>query len=523
MLHHTRIKVFIALAAFTLLVRLPFFFPDAFSSDEATFILIGQDILDGNLLYDKLWDVKPPLLFYSFAGFIYVLGKSVPAVRLGGALFVFLGACFAYLLGERLKSSRTGIIAALLYVLFTTLSLSGGSVTSEMIAVAPLAAAAFVLLKDDLGPKDLFLAGILMSAACLVRLNLVYVAIPAGFFILGGKIFRSTAGAARRFTAYAAGGVLPVAVFFLPYLFAGKVGLFFNVMYKAPLMYSTSQYGALEAIRVFAARMTERECFPTNILILGGVACGLAFIAFSRRRFSAQTGRCLAAVLFFLASTFLSVILSGAAHVHYLIQVLPFAALIAAIFLDWAAGTRGRPVVIAATALCLVLPARTVLNAYKPVVARAIAGKSLTYGPIYELADYLKKNNPENEPVYFMTGHLAQWFLGIKPLSRVSIHPSSIAREYELKAAYGPSATVKSELAGILDQDPVFIIKPARLTFLNGYPEALSLLSEKLLMDYELVHVIGDFFIYRRQDYRPDSVVSTQNPPAPGSRHHGPK
>ncbi len=514
MFHNTKIRVFIILAVFTLLVRLPFFFPDSFGSDEATFILLGQDILNGNLLFDKLWDVKPPLLFYYFAGFLYFLGKSVPAVRLGGALFVFLGGFFVYLAGERLKNSRTGIIAGLLYILFTTLSGSGGSITTEMLAVAPLAAAAFIMLKEDLDLKDLFLAGVLMSAACLVRLNLVYVAIPAGFFILFGKIFRSKAGAVSRFAVYVAGGVLPVALSFLPFVFAGRPDLFFNVMYTAPLLYSMSQYGPLQATWVFLARMAEREYILTNFLIMAGFACGLATIAFSWRKFSAQTQRCLVVVLFFLVTSYVSAAASGAAHEHYLLQVLPFAALTAAMFLDWAAGTRGRPVLIAAVVLSLIVPAQTVFNAYKPVVARAMAGKPLVYGPIYDLVDYLRKNNPGNAPIYFMAGHLAQWFLAQPPLSRVSIHPSSVGREYELKAAYGPSATVESELAGILDQNPAFIIKPARLTFLNGHRKALTMFSERLLMDYELVHVIGDFLIYRRQDFQPPTAVSELKPAA---------
>ncbi len=172
----TRVKFLLVLAAITVLVRLPFFFHDVIDPDESTFILMGQDIVDGNLPYDKQWDLKPPLLFYSFAATIAVFGKSIPAIRLAGLLCVLAASSLIFLCAEKLRGPRTGFIAAFLFIVTSTFSEAGAGTVSEIVAVVPLAAAMLVLLKEQVRARDFFLAGFFISLACLVRLNLGYLA-----------------------------------------------------------------------------------------------------------------------------------------------------------------------------------------------------------------------------------------------------------------------------------------------------------------------------------------------------------
>ncbi|TNF72398.1 MAG: glycosyltransferase, partial [Bacteroidetes bacterium] len=47
-------------------IRFPFFFRDYIDRDESTFILLAQSLVEGNLPYTELWDLKPPLLFALF-------------------------------------------------------------------------------------------------------------------------------------------------------------------------------------------------------------------------------------------------------------------------------------------------------------------------------------------------------------------------------------------------------------------------------------------------------------------------
>ncbi len=490
-------KVFFILAAVTLLVRLPFFFPDVIDPDESTYILMGQDVLDGNLPYVKLWAFMPPLSIYCFTATIIAFGKSIPGIRLGGALFMLLAAWFVYLSGQKLKNSRTGAIAAFLLILYSTISLSGGGTTSETLAIAPLTGALFLFLKEKFRTRDFFFAGLLISCACLIRLNLIYFALVSVPFVLCGRFIKTNTSMLNGAAAYAAGGIAPVVFFFLPYLYTGNTELIVTTLYRAPLSYSVSQLGAYQALYTYLGRFSDFKYLSQNVFLAAFFVFGLTHLALSWRNFPDVTRHRLSILLFFLAATGLSILRTGQAYEHYLVQVFPFIALIAAFAYDHLRSFRIGVLVAVSAALLLVTPVSAVLDAYRPVASRAIAGESLTFGPAYELNEYLKAENSGNAPVYFMEGHIVHWLQNTKPLAAIATHPSNIGREYLVKAFHGPSATVESELAEILAREPAFIVKPVDVRYLKPHPAALELLTAKLFSDYELVRIIDDLMVYK--------------------------
>jgi hypothetical protein len=199
----------------------------------------------------------------------------------------------------------------------------------------------------------------------------------------------------------------------------------------------------------------------------------------------------------FLVGTALSILRTGAAFENYLIQVVPFVALVGGFFMDHLFSSKRKLLFMAIASLLLLMPSYIVVDAFRPVLLRAIEGKRLTYGPTYEIVEFLKTANPNNDPVYFMEGHLAHWFMNSKPTSGLVTHPTNIGREYLLKVLVGPSATVESELSGILDKEPAFIVMPSTVTYLKGHPRAQELLSQKIFMDYIPIKEIGGLLIYK--------------------------
>jgi 4-amino-4-deoxy-L-arabinose transferase-like glycosyltransferase len=99
-----------ALFLLCILIRLPFWFPSTIDWDESTFILMGQELLDGRLPYVELWDNKPPLAFAAFTVFI-ALHPSIVAVRVAGALCVFLSALLTYSVARRIGNATAAALA----------------------------------------------------------------------------------------------------------------------------------------------------------------------------------------------------------------------------------------------------------------------------------------------------------------------------------------------------------------------------------------------------------------------------
>jgi 4-amino-4-deoxy-L-arabinose transferase-like glycosyltransferase len=483
---------------FVILVRLPFFFQDVIDWDESTFILMGQDILDGNLPYDKLWDIKPPLLFLVFSAFITLFGKTVPGIRLGATLFVALASTLVYIAGIRIWGRRQGFAAALLLALFATVSEAGSAAVSEIIAIVPLTGALLLLLRSDIRRRDLFFTGMLLGVAGLIRLNLAYIAALAIPCLFWGRLLPTRFGAFDRLSWFAVGGTLPVLASFFPYLLAGKCQLYITAMFRAPLIYAGSQYGMFQAAGVYIMRFLDLRYLAGNVLVAAGFLGGIVCIVRSWKQYPHLQRRYIGTVLFFAAVTWISILRSGPAFEDYIIQFLPFALLVAASFLDCLATTGRKQIAVALIVLGLVMPLTRIGREYLDLARRAVLHEKLVFGPSYEIAEYLRKANPEGRPVYMMHLHLVHWLTHTKPVDRVVTHPSTLGKDYLLGCVAGPSATVESELARILAGKPAFIVKKEDVWYLKQHKKALSLLEDTLQTSYVPVLKVEAFTIYRR-------------------------
>jgi hypothetical protein len=65
------------------------------------------------------------------------------------------------------------------------------------------------------------------------------------------------------------------------------------------------------------------------------------------------------------------------------------------------------------------------------MVDRAFAHKSQRFGPAYEIAEYLRRENPSKRPVYMLTDHIVYWLTDTE--SPLACHPSNIAEDISSK------------------------------------------------------------------------------------------
>ena len=83
---------------------------------------------------------------------------------------------------------------------------------------------------------------------------------------------------------------------------------------------------------------------------------------------------------------------------------------------------------------------------YYSLISRYIATKKLTYGSAYEIAAYLKQENPSREPIYLMSDHIVYWLVDARPLTKISTHPSNVARDYLFEIVLGSDASTEGEI-----------------------------------------------------------------------------
>lgn len=487
--------VFLSLFAASIVIRLPFFFPVVIDWDESTYILWGQSVLDGHLPYTEMWGFKPPLAFAFYACAIGAFGKSIVSVRIAGTLCVALAAFFTYLAGRRLWNESSGVAAATLCIVIATFVKSGKAVMTEHAAMVPLAAALCLLVLRVLTPRTAFLAGILMAVATFTRLNLAYTAVFIGFLIVAATLTGSSGSlrsSLRCGAAYAAGGILVMLLVFLPYAATGQQGLWWSSVILAPLSYANSQLS-------FAGALVQQmnNTGAGLLVVLGGLA-GFAAMAARWKTFPETTRRGAIFLLGFFFSTELSILRSGASYPHYLIQLAPFTALaVAALPNAVSSGSARRALNATVVCLALTLSLVIVLPEYKGVVCRVLAGQPASHGAAYGIAAYLEREKAPGDPVYLLTDHIVYWLIDEKPLSKSTIHPANITREYLLAVLVGPGTTTEQELSRILAKKPGFIVTGGK-NYLLRKPAAWSLLQETLRTRYTLVKQVEGRLIYRR-------------------------
>jgi 4-amino-4-deoxy-L-arabinose transferase-like glycosyltransferase len=487
----------------TLLVRSAFFFKDIINWDESTFILMGQSIIDGNLPYTELWDLKPPGVFFIFALFITLFGKSIVSIRLGGALCVILTSFCTYYIGKNLSNNRVGILAATLCTFMVSALPAGQATMTEHLAIVPLVGALTILVIKKKTLFMLFLTGILMGIATMIRLNLAYVTFIIGFcllFVENPLLFPYNS--IKRGFVYSIGVFFVIGLFYLPYLITGYQQIWWDSVVIAPLSYADSQHSMINAFRLHLRYIwsnisdIRKITFGISILLWIGGLAGIIFNFKQWKNNSKEKKEKLLWIILFLISTLISILKGGATHSHYLIQLVPFMSLMAAVFLD--SIIVGQWIITSIIVMALVISMKPSIGQYKYAISRILGGESLIYGATYEIADYLTQENAINEPVYMMTDHLVYWHINAKPMRQSVTHPSNIGKEYLLKVLLDQDTSTEIELNNILTQKPKFIIKNKSVWYLSRKNDANLLLETTLNNNYQLVKEIQGRQIYRR-------------------------
>ncbi|MAS08025.1 MAG: hypothetical protein CL534_25500 [Ahrensia sp.] len=475
------------LAGFALLIRLPFFFPAVINWDESTFILMGQDLLDGYLPYTNLWDNKPPLLFGAFATMIAAF-DSIAGIRACGWLLVTGTGYLIFLLARRAYGREAGLAAGPIGMFFMTVT-DGQAVMSELLAAPPMMGGLLLLSRPG-GAGRYFLAGLCFMLAALFRTNLAIVVVALCFYAFIVERPWRYRFRFLWFLALGAGLVLPLVFVAVPYLATRQGEILFRSAVLAPLGETGERPGILATTWRFLQGGLDGQ---SGLWFLAAIGATLAIWGRQRPSDAGVTGYI---GVMAVAST-LSVLATRAPHGHYLIQVVPPLAVFAGIAWQETARRSFRLVFLLLVLVTSIAPLGDIAREYGNLIARAASGERLGGGRAYEIAELLETGNARDKRVYLMTDHIVYWMLGTKPLTPIATHPSNIAKEGLLTFVDGHNATTERALAKLLETRPDYIVKEKETIWLGDKPAAAALLAERLAEDYERIAIIGGAEVFR--------------------------
>lgn len=454
--------------------------------DEATFMVMAQSVLRGHLPYIEAFDNKPPGLFYALAATMALFGQSLAATRLLGDLCI-LGATLCLLAMGRKYLPLWGATALAAIFASAHLVKVAEYTSAEVVANLPMAGALLLLLRARGSYRGVFAAGVLLSAATLVRTNLGVVALAVGLLLLVAAWRPGWLGVKRwGVVALGLGGLVPVSVLVTAYAVQGQVEALWAAAVQVPLAYTGDGQGfGAVVLGFFGTLWALALASPgTTLLVLGSVAAGLVLSARAIRLGETER-QDLIVVLVMLAATVLSMLVGGVFYPHYAIQLFPAATGLMALAARvsesrWRVGGATAAGVVALASLALATPDNLA----------ALERRGVPYG-LEQLAGELRAELGPDDRVWTIEHAMLLFYLDEPPLSPLATLPSMLFNLDVTRPLVEAGVVTDHEAERVMAMRPKFVVMRTG--------EELWETREFLAAGYETWLVRGEVTVLKRR------------------------
>jgi 4-amino-4-deoxy-L-arabinose transferase-like glycosyltransferase len=175
-----RYRFLIILSAIFILLRLPSLFEPYWYGDEGIYLVLGQAIRKGWLLYQQIHDNKPPTLYYFAA-----LGQTVFGFRLLLSIFIAGSIYYFYKISLHFFTQKLSQLATIIFTILVSIPVIEGNIANaEVFMLLPTISGLYYFLYSTSRHKYL-LSGLLLGVAFTIK---VPVAVEFAFVCLVATI-----------------------------------------------------------------------------------------------------------------------------------------------------------------------------------------------------------------------------------------------------------------------------------------------------------------------------------------------
>jgi len=304
-------------------LRLPSLIEPYWYGDEAIYEVVGQGMNHGHLLYRDIWDNKPPLLYVIYA---FANGDQFMVKAFSLLIGLFTLVAFYFLAQKLFYNQKISLsLMALFLFLFATPFLEANIANAENFILLPVILAGLIIFRyfgnakpTSLNPKTLFLAGILLGVAFLLKIVVIFdLAAFLGFIIFVSLPEKPSPSLLKNLKIDREVGQTLVIIllgFLVPFFitilyFAGNFAVkdFFQATFFGNVDYvgwKNNLFGIPQGWLIL------------KILLLAG---GLGLILLNRKRFSKAE----IFILLWLLFSIFNVYFSGRPYTHYALILIP--------------------------------------------------------------------------------------------------------------------------------------------------------------------------------------------------------
>jgi len=321
--------ILILILVVQVLLRMPFL-QEPLERDEGLYGYMGQRILAGEIPYRDVFDHKTPVIYYIYALVIKLFGGSILSIRIFTLFYSLLTTLSIYYLARLLWGEGEGMVAALLFAVFSGGPvIQGSNANCEVFMILPLIFALylFILGRRIMTNKEpatkrrgsliIWGAGLLSGLAVMIK----QVAVFNLLALLGFAIFGGWAG-----VLWLLLGALTFPLAFIAYFMAqGAISDFVNCIFFANVTYiKTPPPGPFWMYIQDCANIIFSILLYDNAILWVLASVGIVYILYKDRKNEN------ALIVVWGGLSLFGVVAGKRFFGHYFIQVLPALALLSA-------------------------------------------------------------------------------------------------------------------------------------------------------------------------------------------------
>lgn len=300
------------LLGIVIVLRIPFFFEPFSYGDELIYLALGEGIRKGLILYQGVYDNKPPLLYLlaAIAGNVFWFKAILSFWSL--ITVVLFWKLASALFPNKLKLQK---VATIIFALLTTLPLLEGNIANaENFMIGPIIAAFVILFSRKLNFKNIFGAGALFGMATLFKIPAAFdMPVIILYWLITAGLKKDDLRVTLRKSVYLFLGFLaPILATLVWFYFEGALKDYIRAAFLQNIGY-LSTWRPTDVVKPFLVRNLP-------LLIRTGIVLAGAVILFLKR--GRLTQKFIFLTLWLLFGLF-AVTLSERPYPHYLIQVVP--------------------------------------------------------------------------------------------------------------------------------------------------------------------------------------------------------
>jgi len=208
--------------------------------DESTFLVIGNCIKDGSVLYQDVANNKPPGVFYLAAFVFSIVGKSFIAMRILTFVVHAASALLVFALGKKIAGRNVGMIASILFLIGVyLLSFQGYCYLTEPYVVFFCILSVSFFLREKYYAK--FIAGLALGMGIVFKQTTIF--LFGVFFLfyllqLRFKQYRTkeyVISSAKNLVIIFLGIAIPLLIVFIYFLAIGTAeGMLYYMLFSVP-------------------------------------------------------------------------------------------------------------------------------------------------------------------------------------------------------------------------------------------------------------------------------------------------